>query len=321
MTEAGLIPPDHRAQLQASLQHERSTRLPDGIPSKTVSNDPHVELRLKRKADKGGAPNDKLLPPREVAWSNLMVSGIWNAPKEETTLTPVLEPWKWNASRVDFRTDLQGIMGKNDAETNITEATNNLLKQTKEHDIVCYTDGSAEDGTKNGGAGGVVNIPGEKEIIIHKACGTICSSYRAEMMAIEQTLETVLLNIDKEIEFQRTLWMITDSQSAVSSLQQGPGAQMNVIGQNIWSLLQKLSELSINTVFQWVPGHRGIPGNEAADKAAGEAGKLDQSEVPLNFDTAKSHLKRHIRDNYKGGIGSNPMTFSLTRRRLEHRGG
>ena len=115
--------------------------------------------------------------------------------------------------------------------------------------------------------------------------------------------------------------MITDSQSVVSSLQQGPGAQMNVIGQNILSLLQKLSELSISTVFQWVPGHRGIPGNEAADKAAGEAGKLDQSEVPLNFDTAKSHLKRHIRDNYKGGIGSNPMTFSLTRRRLEHRGG
>ena len=94
-------------------------------------------------------------------------------------------------------------MGKNDTETNITEATNNL--QTKEHDIVCYTDGSAEDGTKNGGAGGVVNIPGENEIIIHKACGTICSSYRAEMIAIEQTLEAVLLNIDKEIEFQRTL--------------------------------------------------------------------------------------------------------------------
>ena len=70
------------------------------------------------------------------------------------------------------------------------------------------------------------------------------------LMAIEQTLEAVLLNVDQELEFDRTLWMITDSQSAISSLQQGPGAQLNVIGQNIWSLLQKLSEKRIKAVLQ-----------------------------------------------------------------------
>ncbi len=83
MAEAGLLPSDLRAELQASLQHERSTRLPDDVPSNFVSNNPHVELRLKRKACKGGAPNNKLLPPRETAWKNLMVSGIWQAPKEK----------------------------------------------------------------------------------------------------------------------------------------------------------------------------------------------------------------------------------------------
>ena len=182
MAEAGLIPPDLRAELQASLQHERSTRLPDDVPSNSVSNNPDVELRLKRKACKGGAPNDKLLPPRETAWKNLMVSGIWHAPNEKTMLTTELEPWKWNTGQVEFRTNLQGIMGKNDAQTSIEEATDNLLKETREHDIVCYTDGSAEDGTKNGGAGGVIYIPGEAELIVHKACGTICSSYRAVLM-------------------------------------------------------------------------------------------------------------------------------------------
>ncbi len=133
-------------------------------------------------------------------------------------------------------------MGKEDAVTKVEEAMEKLLSQTQPQDIVCYTDGSAEDGTTNGGAGGVIYIPGEEEMLVHKACGTTCSSYRAEMMAIEQTLEAVLLNVDQELEFDRNLWMITDSQSAISSLQQGPGAQLNVIGQNIWSLLQKLSE-------------------------------------------------------------------------------
>ena len=39
---------------------------------------------------------------------------------------------------------------------------------------------------------------GEEDILVHMACGTTCSSYRAEMMAIEQTLEAVLLNVDQD---------------------------------------------------------------------------------------------------------------------------
>ena len=264
-----------------------------------MANNPHVELRLSRSAKSGGTHNNKLLPPRELAWRNLMVSGLWDSPRENSTLTTKLEPWKWNTGKVEFHTNLQGIMGKDDAATKIEVAVRNLLDQTQPHDIVCYTDGSAEDGTTNGGAGGVIFIPEEEEMIVHKACGTTCSSYRAEMMAIEQTLEAVLLNIDQEVEFERKLWMITDSQSAISSLQQGPGASLNAIGQNIWSLLQKLSERRIKTVFQWVPGHRGIPGNAKADKAAGEAGKLDQSKVPIDFDTSKAHLRRYVVDKWK----------------------
>ena len=42
------------------------------------------------------------------------------------------------------------------------------------------------------------------------------------MMAIEQTLEAVYLKVDKEIEFQRTLWMITDSQSLSTPYNKAP---------------------------------------------------------------------------------------------------
>ena len=127
---------------------------------------------------------------------------------------------------------------------------------------------------------------------------------------IEQTLEAVLLNIDQELEFKRKLWMITDSQSVISSLQQGPAAAVNVIGHNIWSLLQKLSERQIKTVFQWVPGHRGIPGNDTADKAAGKATKLDQSKVPIDFDTSKAHLKRHVVGKWRKWLKEQDLFFN-----------
>ncbi len=53
-------------------------------------------------------------------------------------------------------------------------------------------------------------------MLVHRAYGITCSSYRAEMMAIKQTLVTVLLNVDQELEFDRILWIITDSHVTVS---------------------------------------------------------------------------------------------------------
>ena len=225
---------------------------------------------------------------RETAWKTLCKSGIDCIPKEETTLYPELEPWKWSMPDVQFNTELEGIVGKNDTTTNIDNAAKHLLSRVKETDIVCYTDGPAEDGTKNGGAGAVVYIPGEEEKKVHKGCGVICSSYRAELIAIEQTLEAVLLHLDHEIEYDRTLWMITDSQSSVTTLRQGPGNQFCKIGGNIWRLINELCEKSLKIVFQWIPGHKGIPGNEEADKIAGEASKLPQEEIPLSFETVKA---------------------------------
>ena len=47
-----------------------------------------------------------------------------------------------------------------------------------------------------------------------------------------------------------------------------------------------------------MPGHRDIAGNEEADKSAGEACKLEQKDIPVDYDTIKATLKRNIREEW-----------------------
>ena len=105
------------------------------------------------------------------------------------------------------------------------------------------------------------------------------------------------------------LWMLTDSQSAITYLKGGPNAPLTTVGDNIWKLMKDIKSHGTSINFQWVPGHRDIAGNEEADQAAGEANTLPQNEVPVDFATIKAALKRKTWDEW---IGSDELksTFS-----------
>ena len=196
---------------------------------------------------------------------------------------------------IEFSTNLMGCMGKQDAQTNIDNAAKTLLQGIDPDDIVIFSDGSAVEGTKNGGAGAVVTVPGREKVVLKKACGKVCSSFKAEMTAIEIALE----HVTKETEMDhliepKKMWVITDSQSSVSMLSSGPGSQYGDQGNRIWGMIMRIASRGWSIKFQWIPGHRQIEGNEEADKAAGEASQLSQEHVPIDFNTIKAAIKRHI---------------------------
>ena len=106
-------------------------------------------------------------------------------PKERTILFLNLEPWKWEVKDVEFLSSLDGCSGRYDTDANIASAAQQLVEKIGVDDVVfysCLIYVSAEEGTKNGGAGGVMYRPDlEKEKrVVMKACEVKCLSFRVQ---------------------------------------------------------------------------------------------------------------------------------------------
>lgn len=180
---------------------------------------------------------------RKTAWKTLCNTDLEGIPKEEILLTSSAPPWKWQYEGVNFFEDLEGCSGKTDTDENLTKAIADLMAKIKDEDVVCYTDGSCEEGTRNGGAGAVVKIPEYPEETLGNPCGVWCSPYRAEMTALDSTLKHV---IDKTkeagtLDDKLRLWIMTDSQSSITALQSGP-CQLNKTADSVWRSLTTLAE-------------------------------------------------------------------------------
>lgn len=88
------------------------------------------------------------------------------------------------------------------------------------------------------------------------------------------------------------LRVCTDSYSALKSLEKGPAEQRELIGARIWEVLGRLG-CRVHMVH--VPGHAGLPGNEAADKEAARGGAMAQEEVAIDLPTARAAIRRAVR--------------------------
>ena len=169
-----------------------------------------------------------------------------------------------------------------------------------------YTDGSAEEATKNAGWGIWIKNPNGSTEELYDACGANNSNYDAEVLAIQKYLDHLHHKLENKTAKATNVVVFTDSLSALQAMEGGEPDE--ALMQIVDGAAKLKSKYSVRLKLQWIPGHIGIRGNERADALAKKGSQLSQPSNPITLDTAKQIIKHTYKkewmDNWtKGSTG------------------
>ena len=150
----------------------------------------------------------------------------------------------------EIRTTIPGITSKENQSEAVLRAL--ALEEIDKHYLAAtwthiYTDGSAENATRNGGCGAYIKGPGKPPLSVSAPGGILCSNCRAEVLVLLNATETIISWEEKP----KKAVFLTDSLSALQGPMSGePDTTQKKHAENISTLPQTTS-----VVLQWIPAH------------------------------------------------------------------
>ena len=160
-------------------------------------------------------------------------------------------------------------------------------------DVSIWTDGSAGGGISDGGGGALLVYHHDHVTTqLTTAAGRVCSSTRAELVAIHEAL----VELSKlPVHPPRRLLLCCDSQAAIEAIS-GAADSQSLLVRRIEERMTDISAAGHQLQLQWVPGHAGLPGNEEADRLAAIGSRRPQATVPIDLQSARLAVARRARD-------------------------
>ena len=155
-----------------------------------------------------------------------------------------------------------------------------------------FTDGSASDAVKNGGAGVYIQEVDGSTKVLSEPTGLYCTNYKAEVEALIIAAEEK----SKDISTESQIVFFTDALSVLQDLEKGGLPKLR-------SALRKLDCLKV--ILQWIPSHCGISGNEEADRQAKLGAEKEQNNNIASYKETQTIIKAlhrpiKLRDGYHG---------------------
>lgn len=160
-----------------------------------------------------------------------------------------------------------------------------------------YTDGSAEDATRNGGSGIFIRYTDGQYTKMSIPTGQLSTNYRSEVQALLEASK-IINNLSPS---NKNYVFLTDCTSSLQALQR---ENKDILEQNTVERLNNLCRQN-QIILQWIPSHCGILGNEVADKLAKDATKMEQPRHKLSYKENKTLIKNHCKNKWKKRTKSN----------------
>ena len=148
-------------------------------------------------------------------------TNVLGVPVEERLHVP-LPPWT-DCSRVTIRLDIDADIQRAAHGDVRCAAAERYLATLPAQVVWIWSDGSAEGGVTAGGGGALITLPSGEEKEVRTPAGAVCSSTRAELVAMRAALEE-LRNLGAAL-MDTSLVLCTDSQAALAMPATGSGAQ------------------------------------------------------------------------------------------------
>ena len=263
---------------------ERSKRMPTSHPSRKLVDTWKPKCRIKNQSILHHAEKikEKLSLPEE------------RAPLYKTTSTP---PNKLSTPP-EIETNLKGKikLTKASDHVDLKLAAEKTIQSYPDEWTHVYTDGSAEEATRNAGWGIWIRNPEGTTEELFDSCGENSSNYDAEVYAIQKAIDHVHHKFEDNSTKAKDVVIFTDSKSTLQALE---GSELD---ESLEEIIQKANKFTsaypVKLKLQWIPGHVGIYGNEKADALAKKGSQNTQPTIPITFTTAKQKIKQAYRKEW-----------------------
>ena len=256
--EARMLPIEHHIEAAAAKLYEKAKRQDISYPLGELVNKPQTRVRNMK----------SVMGWRKVGERVTERIGLSTFSRETEP-----ENQKIKQGCIVFNTELH--IDKETSEAERKFKADKFVDEVVPKGTMIWTDGSAEEGVKNGGAGAY--IVGDTVVRKAAAAGPFCSS--------TQAIKLGLTNAPRgEVEVN----VLLDSLAAIQRLKRGPENQKTKAGVDIWKAAERIGKVNIF----WVPSHCGVEGNEEADKLAKTGSKMRQGNIGINLEVAKNVIAR-----------------------------